>query len=542
MIANKGRLAICEAESLLREQHFHKEVWQSFRTLQDKGLIKKLADRNPGPGRLIGKGTPRNYYSITKKGMIALIKEGLEPKEFWSGLVPYSSEMKHSGRSDMTEGLYELYLQKYLKYSSGFDYNIILLLDHFNTMCKEWITKNTDHGSITLDQKVLEILALTGGPDGMAIEEICVKSGEESGEIIRVLRQYTPTQSYQSSFLAEEDVYLDNSVLKRELVDTVLRNIITIQTINGVKKYSLSLFGIMLVLTLIRYHDMKRLNLYLLRSYPIHEAFDILALNYKNKLPLIFGHWNTLKEILQVISVYNFDVILDREARSKSILTPVNLKGNREFYEANLGVTMYNRKQMMDLYDAGISVLSISNLNRDSQESNDYWTNPKTNLIYKKLIEIGFLLGYHPNTGDLLEQSAGHRDNSSPVYNEEMFSTTRILERSFAYEITFLYYLNLNSDVYVPVLLPQNDYLSMFAGDLLSKITQDKFPSGHGHEHLMSSQIMKILPKSPRDRLVTILKQKKQVKDWFSNCLMNSIKFRNAADVTMSSFYSEIAE
>ena len=94
----------------------------------------------------------------------------------------------------------------------------------------------------------------------------------------------------------------------------------------------------MLVLTLVRYHNMNRRNLYLLGNYSIQEAFDIVATNYKNKLPLIFGQWDTLKDILKVLSVYNFDVIIDYQARSRFLQTSVVMKGNKEYYEANLGI------------------------------------------------------------------------------------------------------------------------------------------------------------------------------------------------------------
>ena len=87
MITNRGRLAICEAESFLREQHFHKEIWESFKILEEKGLIREMRDRNPGPGQLIGKGMPRNYYTVTEYGLAALIKEGLHPSQFWNALI-----------------------------------------------------------------------------------------------------------------------------------------------------------------------------------------------------------------------------------------------------------------------------------------------------------------------------------------------------------------------------------------------------------------------------------------------------------------------
>lgn len=47
------------------------------------------------------------------------------------------------------------------------------------------------------------------------------------------------------------------------------------------------------------------------------EYYDTIASNYQKKLPLIFGKWYLLKRILKVFSAYNFDIILDKEARSK---------------------------------------------------------------------------------------------------------------------------------------------------------------------------------------------------------------------------------
>ena len=208
MIANKGRLAICETESSLKGQHFHNEIWESFNILKNKGLIRKIPDRNPGPGRLIGKGSPRNYYAVTEKGLVALIKEGLKPKDFWNCLIAYSSnELKHELRPDIIEDIYKLFLQKYLKYSSGFDYNVVLQLDHFNKMCEDWIAKNTSNGSIDLEQKVLEILAFAGSHNGMTIDEISAKSNEEPKKVRKVLMQYTPLH-YGSSFLIDGDEVL----------------------------------------------------------------------------------------------------------------------------------------------------------------------------------------------------------------------------------------------------------------------------------------------------------------------------------------------
>jgi hypothetical protein len=48
------------------------------------------------------------------------------------------------------------------------------------------------------------------------------------------------------------------------------------------------------------------------------------------------------------------------------------MKGNKEYYDGYLGVTMYNRKQMMELYEAGMSVLTDYNMGVDNLPNNQY--------------------------------------------------------------------------------------------------------------------------------------------------------------------------
>jgi hypothetical protein len=183
-----------------------------------------------------------------------------------------------------------------------------------------------------------------------------------------------------------------------------------------VEKYSLSLYGILLILTLVRNRNEDLQNLYLLGNYPIQEAFDIIATNYKKKLPLIFGQWDTLKDILKVLSIYNFDVIIDRHSRSSSLETSVVMNGNKEYYETIRDITMYNGEQMMKLFNAGIEMLKLLHSNVEGKENNiRYWENPYAMAIYRKLIEIGLSLGYHLNPRQLAGLSTDSKHDLSYV-------------------------------------------------------------------------------------------------------------------------------
>lgn len=227
--------------------------------------------------------------------------------------------------------------------------------------------------------------------------------------------------------------------------------------------------------------------------------------------------------------VYSFDVIIEHGARRKFLETPIVMKGNKEYYDAYRDMTIYNRMQMMNLYNIGIMALERFHSNNKDKENNDrYWENPKTIAIYRKLIEIRTLLGYSSITGTPGRLSADNKDTLSQVHDIDDIPTTWVLERAFAYEITFLYYLNLNSDISIPRLFPIEDHYIAVCAYILSEKTKQ------------SEEYSLALPNSPRERLTAILRKNRQVKEWFSNCISNCIQFRNAADEVMSAFYRDI--
>jgi len=94
----------------------------------------------------------------------------------------------------------------------------------------------------------------------------------------------------------------------------------------------------MLVIALVRFHyigiDKARFPIFnrqtaaaaadMLRLFfediSLQEYFDKIALNYPDKLPLIFGKWSLLKEELGSLFLYdNFDFLLYKRAFSVNI-------------------------------------------------------------------------------------------------------------------------------------------------------------------------------------------------------------------------------
>ena len=97
----------------------------------------------------------------------------------------------------------------------------------------------------------------------------------------------------------------------------VRSDIIAIQrTEYDTKTYELSLFGVMVVLTLVRLRERGRLkhDLYY-RDIRFSEYYNKIAANYAHKLRLIFEKWDILKRVLGSYSAYNFDIIIDKDVR-----------------------------------------------------------------------------------------------------------------------------------------------------------------------------------------------------------------------------------
>jgi hypothetical protein len=127
---------------------------------------------------------------------------------------------------------------------------------------------------------------------------------------------------------------------------------------NNQKNYELSIFGVLLALSLIRYNDMGRLNQGLFyENLSFRSYFEKIVVNYEYTLPMIFSKWKTLKEILKVFTIFNFDMILDKQIYlSDPYRTSVIRGGNMEFYVGIREIILYVHQQLRDLAEAGQAV------------------------------------------------------------------------------------------------------------------------------------------------------------------------------------------
>jgi len=114
-------------------------------------------------------------------------------------------------------------------------------------------------------------------------------------------------------------------------LDLQIHKAITVLESQGVKTFSLSLYGVLMVLYIIRKMELNSLPQGLFYEIGLEEYFDVIAKNYKSKIPLILGKWGVLKSYLGEISYLNFDVITVRNVRERFFQASIYDDGNRDF-------------------------------------------------------------------------------------------------------------------------------------------------------------------------------------------------------------------
>jgi hypothetical protein len=461
LIATRGKLSKSMAEAALVE-HNHPEIWYGFKNLEEKGLIKNLKDNNPGPGKPMGKGRWKKYYKITEKGSIALIAEALTAEKFWRALITFCCHVDYNSYDlqRKVEEFCRLFLEKYLKYPSINRFSF--QLDSFNKLRDKWSQQvHLKSDRVTPDQRFLEILATNRN---IPLEEIASETVKPLREDMRhILSRY---EEWSPRFDKFVDVGHNSS---------------------GIVTYELSLFGVMLVLSLIRSAEMGILKhgLYY-KDIPTDEYYDKIASLYSDKLPLIFGkRWHLLKKVLGRMAVYNFDIFFSKKVRKECIGESSIME---EFCRTIAAIQSYNFDEIEKLKSEGLQELfnyrnKIFQDISDEEEANQVLRNfdQKTKIINE-------LLSNYNGISSLM----GTSDNDNNYISSRITNT----EKAFAEEITSLYYLNLHEAHHFSETKPLK---YAFAG-------LSKFFDPDETRHLLT----------PLQSLLTILKKDKELREWFS--------------------------
>lgn len=427
----------------------------------------------------MGRGNKRHFFRITKKGLIHLVSEVVEPWKFWRAMMGYCFHSNQLITIDKLKEFYKIFIDKYLKYPS--EYSCCFDLDLFNEVCEYWLQNKIQNADrITLDQILLETLALN---PTLTLKQLFQQiRGCDEDDLKRILIYYTPIL-HRPIVIDKEyvDDYHNGKIHIINRWELLLHYVIKVRhTVKGVETYELSLFGVLFVMLLVRNHDMSRLKNGLYYKDVSFEAYcDKIASNYEKELPLIFGEWHLLKRILKIFAADK--AMRDNAMRSLSVISnlmPYNepqqvsiSSGNKDLYESAKSIEQITYEQLGEIQVRGMEESSnyIANVIHDFPDKTIETrriVRQKTIAVFQLIDEITVLLDplrYDPES--FKEEIVNYLETDGFVNTTQAEKLSHLydietLERSFADQISFRYYLNLNNERF-QVMHTKNYYSSM---------------------------------------------------------------------------------
>lgn len=521
-------------EAILKD-HDHHVILDAFKRLQNDNRIIISHSK-------MGRGRRQDFFIITKKGLTLLVVEAAEPWKFWRAMMGYSFHSKRQITVEEVKEFYGLFIDKYLKYPS--EYGYCFDLDHFNIVCRDWLQNRIQTADrITLDQIVLESLAIN---PALTLKQL-VQSIRGFGvdEIKRILSYYTPIR--RKPVVIDEtyvDDYRSGKIYTIKRWELLLHYAIKVKhNAAGVETYELSLFGVLFIMLILRHHDMGKLKYSLYyKNESFEKYYDKIASNYQSNVPLIFGKWYLLKKILKIFAAYNFDIILEKETRDKAMQSlsvtsdlPYNepeqvsiSSGNKDLYESAKSIEQITYKQLGEIQVRGMEESSnftasvIHSFPDKTIGEARRFVRHKTNAVFQLIDEITVLLDplrYDPES--FREEIVNHLEEEGFVdaTQAERLSILHgidTLEKSFANQISFRYYLNLNNEHYFQVMHQMNYYPSR----------------AEEEEYLSSSGI----------RLFSILRDDDDLNKWFLSWIEKLECYQKETLSRTSNLHKEIAK
>ena len=210
------------------------------------------------------------------------------------------------------EEYYRQFENNYVGYSSIHGY--FLQSNFFNNIVDQWLLDNNSKKVessllsspplVKIGQIVLECLALNRL---LTLQQLIEKSGLQQEQINRVLSKYSMQSNNFSSPLDKlaaksQD---DTETQRKVYSDFIMHTLIVVNETSVSLTYELSLFGVMLVIALVRYYhigiDTARCSKLDIPDYipnlfykdiDMSEYCDKMAYNYKEKIPRLFGKWD----------------------------------------------------------------------------------------------------------------------------------------------------------------------------------------------------------------------------------------------------------
>ncbi len=501
-LALKGQFSKRKTERYFQEQAeilsektrpHYKEISDAFAKLLEKELVERCNT---------SLAVKEKTYGLTDKGFDALIREPYSLSKCWTFIIGYCNHSRKPAEFNFFMDIFNVVMRRFLPYPSLGDYSYILEI-FLGT--SEKLISELNNG----DNFVQELLLVLGESRSMTLSEIASQTGKDYSVILMTIEKLSMDCSeYTDIYDLTNEVDMENQRL--HFMDFLQHCIIFSYESDGRTRYELSLFGILLLLKTI-------MNEKSYRSTSFEKKLSHIARLYKDKLPLIFGKWSSLRISVKLWSFYNFTYFLT-DSRPK-LSVPVVTGGNKEIFESLYSMHMLNNITCQKVLKMGVEMLrefkkKPSEFDPDfeirKQEAQSTILNG-FNSFKKYLIFRYMFLNIEMSIDDIfreLKRSADKNDDNEFSWGIDKFQPIKLLEKALADEVTLVYYINLMNSSYDPFPL----------GNLFHAILREVTEFIEDPKNITN-------PLSPRDNLRLLIKRDDDIRNFLSRFRIDSLTF-----------------
>jgi hypothetical protein len=413
------------------------------------------------------KSHQRKFFQLTHDGIRTFIDGKPSPAEFWKAIYLFCKLSERKIDMNTFDALYRRFQNIYLGYTPHREH--FFQFRFIDILFKKWLKDNDkiydparDNivKGVVISQRILECLGMnrlvTLGQLCQYIEEqrpvfehvvfgdekiddlpILGHSIDSSEEGIKsALEKFTlPGDYHGPSYPHRPDLRYDLDWILDQYADFIQHLVVVPHLEKGEIRYELSLFGIALLFSLRAYEYLNPEKLFY-NNLKFEEFCNKLSTNYKDKLPLIFGKWDSLmRETLGDNNVI-FEILcnLFYDNTSKAMIeSSVIVGGVKEYYESVQALSDWSYPKLEAIHKAGEKVLE------ELGQSKDCYCHK---LLSSKMDEISNSLSQR-NLNRFMEGLRDDGGPDSPIRDPHSIYANELvyIEKALADEISFLFYI-----------------------------------------------------------------------------------------------------
>ncbi|MGB6531136.1 MAG: hypothetical protein WBF33_23760 [Candidatus Nitrosopolaris sp.] len=461
LIAIEGQVSKTMAKKLTGSHHA--DVSNAIDELAKKKFIELKLTSFLHP-----KTRQRKFFQLTHNGIQAFIDGKPSPAEFWKAIYLFCKLSERKIDMNTFDALYRHFQDIYLGYTPHHGH--FFQFRFIDILFKKWLKDNDkiydparDNivKGVVISRRILECLGMnrlvTLGQLCQHIEEQrpvfehvvfgdekiddlpilghSIDSSEES--INSALEEFTLPGDYRGPYYSHRpDLRYELDWILNQYADFIQHLVVVPRLEKGETRYELSLFGIALLLSVRARQEFVNPDMLFYNNLEFREFCSKLSTNYKDKLPLIFGKWDSLmRETLRDNNVI-FEILcnLFYDHTSKAMIeSSVIVGGVKEYYESVQTLSGWSYPRLDKIHKAGEEILE------ELAQSKDCYCHK---LLSRKMHEISNSLSQR-NLNRFMENLHADGAPNTPIRDRHRIYANELvyIEKALADEISFLFYI-----------------------------------------------------------------------------------------------------